>query len=134
VKVDLLHHHESLPCGRRVKSHDKNCRQIQIRDTGKLLLASVVQTLKMDKEVAKRQGSREPGRIDSCRIGLQWSNVHGHVDRWENPPSGESRMKRQRGTVDPGVKLEVVRMIKGLSVRHVSQSGSVIETTRPDSS
>src|SRR4051794_28615547 len=39
-------------------------------------------------------------------------------------------MKKQRRTVDPGVKLEVVRMIKeqGLSVRHVSQSVDVGQT------
>ena len=39
-------------------------------------------------------------------------------------------MKKQRRTVDPSVKLEVVRMIKeqGLSVRHVSQSVDVGQT------
>lgn len=39
-------------------------------------------------------------------------------------------MKKQRRTIDPSVKLEVVRMIKeqGLSVRHVSQSVDVGET------
>jgi transposase len=48
----------------------------------------------------------------------------------ENPPPEESQMKRQRRTIDPGVKLEVVRMIKeqGLSVRHVSQSVDIGET------
>ena len=39
-------------------------------------------------------------------------------------------MRKQRRTVDPSVKLEVVRMIKeqGLSVRHVSQSVDVGQT------
>jgi transposase len=39
-------------------------------------------------------------------------------------------MKKQRRTIDPSVKLEVVRMIKeqGLSVRHVSQSVDIGET------
>jgi transposase len=39
-------------------------------------------------------------------------------------------MKKQRRTVDPSVKLEVVRMIEeqGLSVRHVSQSVDVGQT------
>jgi len=48
----------------------------------------------------------------------------------ENPPPEESPMRKQRRTVDPSVKLEVVRMIKeqGLSVRHVSQSVDVGQT------
>ncbi|MES2535495.1 MAG: transposase [Pseudomonadota bacterium] len=39
-------------------------------------------------------------------------------------------MKKQRRTIDPSVKLEIVRMIKeqGLSVRHVSQSVDIGET------
>ena len=39
-------------------------------------------------------------------------------------------MKKQRRTIDPSLKLEVVRMIKeqGLSVRHVSQSVDVGQT------
>lgn len=39
-------------------------------------------------------------------------------------------MKKQRRTIDPNFKLEVVRMVKeqGLSVRHVSQSVDVGET------
>ena len=39
-------------------------------------------------------------------------------------------MKQQRRTIDPSLKLEVVRMIKqqGLSVRHVSQSVDVGQT------
>jgi transposase len=39
-------------------------------------------------------------------------------------------MRKQRKTIDPSVKLEVVRMVKeqGLSVRHVSQSIDVGET------
>jgi transposase len=48
----------------------------------------------------------------------------------ENPPPEESQMRKQRKTVDAGVKLEVVRMLKeqGLSVRHVSQSIDVGQT------
>jgi transposase len=39
-------------------------------------------------------------------------------------------MRKQRKTIDPSVKLEVVRMVKeqGLSVRHVSQSIDVGQT------
>ena len=39
-------------------------------------------------------------------------------------------MKKQRRTIDPSVKLEVVRMVKdqGLSVRHVSQSVDIGQT------
>ena len=39
-------------------------------------------------------------------------------------------MKKQRRTIDPNFKLEVVRMVneQGLSVRHVSQSVDVGET------
>ena len=39
-------------------------------------------------------------------------------------------MKKQRKTIDPSVKLEVVRMVKeqGLSVQHISQSIDVGET------
>jgi transposase len=39
-------------------------------------------------------------------------------------------MKRQRRTIDPSLKLEVVRMVKeqGLSVRHVSQSVDIGQT------
>jgi len=39
-------------------------------------------------------------------------------------------MKKQRRTIDPSVKLEVVRMVKdqGLSVQHVSQSVDIYQT------